>query len=85
VTNQTDEQLDLTLDYMFRLYSSAYGTLINQISMPFSDDELWVITLEANESRDFVLTFEVKEDSIENYLFVQDFFEENEPVLFALS
>jgi len=84
VKNLTAEDLNVTLDYMYNLYSPEYSHLIEQISMPFASNEMWVETLLANESKDFVLTFEIKADSTEHYLVVQDFFESNEPALFAL-
>jgi|GEM_PF-5598227 len=84
VGNLTAEELNVTLDYSHMIYSRAYNHLARQIFLPFADNEMWVETLAANESKEFVMTFEVKADSDVNCLFVQDFFEENEPVLFNL-
>jgi hypothetical protein len=84
IENLTGEELDATLDYDYMLYSQAYNNMIRQISLPFADNELWVVTLIANEKNDYVLTFQVKEDSTVNFLFLQDFFEDNDPVLFEL-
>jgi len=85
VENLTAEDLNVTLDYMYKLYSPAYNHLIEQIPLPYTENELWVITMPAGDKQNYVLTFEAKQDSSENYLFVQDFFEENKPVLFALN
>jgi hypothetical protein len=85
VENLTAEDLDITLDYTYMLYSPMYNHLVRQVALPFADNEMWVETLTANEKKDFVITFEAKADSTENYLFVQDFFEENAPVLLALN
>lgn len=85
VENLTAEELDVTLDYMYKLYSPGYNHLIEQIPLPYADNELFVITMPAGGKQNYVLTFEAKQDSTENYLFLQDFFEENAPVLFALS
>lgn len=82
--NLTDEELNVTLDYSYYLYSAGYSHLLKQIPLPFADNELWVETLEAKEAKDFVITFEIYEDSSANYLFVQDFFESHDPVFFNL-
>lgn len=84
VENLTDEELNVTLDYSYYLYSAGYSHLLKQIPLPFADNELWVETLAAKEARDFVITFEIMEDSSANYLFVQDFFENRDPVFFNL-
>ena len=84
VENLTGEELDVTLDYDYLLYSQTYNCLMRQISLPFTDNEMWVETLLANEKKDFVLTFEVKTDSEVQYLHLQDFFEDFEPLLFVL-
>lgn len=85
VENLTSQDLSVTLDYVYKLYSPGYNHMIEQIPLPFADNELWVITMPAGDKQNFVLTFEAKQDSAENYLFLQDFFQENAPVLFALS